>query len=197
MKQFNNWDNVKAAGEYVALPAGGYVTKIMDAKEVEYRGNNGSFSKLEVSFDILDGDFKDHYANDYRNQTQEDKKWKGVLRLYLPKDDGTEKDEWTKSAFRAFTEAVEDSNEGYYWDWDETKLKGKTVGCLFRNEEWSFNGNSGWKAQPFKAVPVSMIKENKFRMPKDKPLANKATVQPTGNTTPINVDILCDSDLPF
>ena len=25
MRKFNNWENVKAAGDFVALPAGGYI----------------------------------------------------------------------------------------------------------------------------------------------------------------------------
>ncbi len=197
MRKFNNWENVKAAGEYTPLPAGGYVVKIMDAKEVAFNGRNGDFSRLDVSLDILEGEYKDYYKNDYKNQNAEDKKWKGVLRLYIPKEDGTKEDEWTKSVCKAFTEAVEDSNQGYHWDWDETTLKGKTFGCLFRREEWEFNGNSGWKTQPFRAVPVSTIRENKFEIPKDKPLSNKSTVQPTGNTKPDTVQILDDGDLPF
>lgn len=197
MRKFNNWENVKAAGDFVALPAGGYIAKIMDAKEVTFSGKNGDFSRLDVSLDIAEGEYQDYYKNDYKNQNTEDKKWRGVLKLYLPKEDGTEKDNWTISVFKAFTEAVEDSNQGYHWDWDETTLKGKLFGCLFRREEWEYNDKSGWKTQPYKATSVSTIKENKFEIPKDKPLQNKSTVQPTGSTQPETVQLLDDEDLPF
>ena len=113
------------------------------------------------------------------------------------KEDGTEKDNWTISVFKAFTEAVEESNQGYHWDWDETTLKGKVFGCLFRREEWEYDNRSGWKTQPCKAVSVSIIRENKFEIPKDKPLQNKSTVQPTGSTQPETVQLLDDEDLPF
>ena len=43
MRKFNNWENIKAAGDFVALPAGGYNVKIMDAKEVIFSGKNGDF----------------------------------------------------------------------------------------------------------------------------------------------------------
>lgn len=99
-----------------------------------------------------------------------------------------------KSVFKAFTEAVEDSNQGYHWDWDETTLKGKLFGCLFRREEWEYKDKSGWKTQPFRAASVSTIRENKFEIPKDKPLKNKSTVQPEGEGFE---EIMDDGDLPF
>ncbi len=99
----------------------------MDAKEVTFSGRNGDFSRLDVSLDIAEGEYQDYYKNDYKNQNTEDKKWRGVLKLYLPKEDGTEKDNWTISVFKAFTEAVEESNQGYHWDWDETTLKRESV----------------------------------------------------------------------
>ena len=79
------------------------------------------------------GEYQDYYKNDYKNQNTEDKKWRGVLKLYLPKEDGTEKDNWTISVFKAFTEAVEESNQGYHWDWDETTLKGKVFEMCIRD----------------------------------------------------------------
>lgn len=191
MKQPNNWNDVKPAAERQQLPKGGYVCKIMDAKVVTYGQAPDSFEKLEISLDISDGEFKDFYAADYRAQTQEDKRWKGVLRQYIPKDDGSEKDEWTKSSLKALTDAVEESNPGYHWNWDESSLKGKAVGCLFRSEEWEFNGREGWATRPFKPVAADNIKSGKFKIPADKPLKNKA--QPLPNT----YEEIADSDLPF
>lgn len=67
---------------------------------------------------------------------------------YLPKEDGTEKDGWTASALKALIAAVEESNPGFHFDWDEKKLKDKVAGCLFRSEEWAFNGRTGWTTRP-------------------------------------------------
>ena len=195
MKKFNNWENVKAASEFVPLPAGGYIVELKNAKIKEYKSQNGdAFERFEIAIDIAEGEFKDYYANDYCNQTNEDKKWKGVLRLYMPKEDGSEQDEWTKSRFKAFTEAVEDSNPGFHWDWDESKLRGKKIGCLFRLEEWEYNGKTGKKAQPFKAVSVEKIKSGNFKIPKEKLLEKNASA-PTA-PTPEFRDIP-DEDVPF
>lgn len=196
MKKVNGWENVKAATEKVALPAGGYIVNIMGAKVASYDSKDGGkFEKLEVSIDIAEGEFKDYYTNDYRNQQSEDKRWKGVLRQYLPKDDGTDKDEWTKSNLKALTEAIEDSNAGYHWDWDETKFKNKKVGCLFRNEEWEFDGKSGVTARPFKFISVEKIRTGKFTLPKDKLLNNSTTTTDTSSTT--GYQDIPDDDLPF
>ena len=195
MKKFNNWENVKAASEFVPLPAGGYIVELKNAKVKEYKNQNGdAFERFEIAIDIADGEFKDYYANDYCNQTNEDKKWKGVLRLYMPKEDGSEQDEWTKSRFKSFIEAVEDSNPGFHWDWDESKLRGKKIGCLFRLEEWEYNGKTGKKAQPFKAVSVEKIKSGNFKIPKEK-LLDKNASAPTA-PTPEFRDIP-DEDVPF
>lgn len=194
MNKIGNWENVKAATEYVALPAGGYAVEIKNAKVKRYESDNGSFERFEIALDIMDGEFKDYYANDYRSQTGEDKKWKGVLRLYLPKEDGSEKDEWTKSLFKATIEAIEDSNPGYHWDWDESKLRGKKVGCLFRLEEWEYKGKTGKKAQAFKFIDINRIKSGKFRIPKEKLLNNSEAGTPTPAA---DFKDIPDEDIPF
>ncbi len=177
MQKPKDWENVKASGDFIPLPAGGYICKIMEAREVTYPGNGEPFNKLEVSIDITEGEFKGHYADDYRTQQQEDKKWRGILRLYLPKDDGSEKDGWTQSTLKAFIEAVEESNPGFHWEWDESKLKDKKLGVLFREEEWSFNDRTGWKTQPFKGISVERIKAGKFKVPAKRPLKNTTSSQ--------------------
>ena len=194
MNKFTNWENVKASTEKEILPKGGYVVKILDAKQVDYDWG----SKLEVSVDIIEGEFKDFYANDYRAQQQEDKKWKGVLRQYIAKDDGSEKDEWTKSSFKAMTDSIEDSNSGYHWDWNEAQLKGKIVGCLFRLEEWDYDGKTGFATHCFKFIPAENIRNGKLKIPKDKFLAGNSTVSySSGPDTGSIEDVPSDDTLPF
>ncbi|RGQ39576.1 hypothetical protein DWY99_08700 [[Clostridium] leptum] len=198
MKPVNNWEQVKAASNRQQLPKGGYVCRIMNGEIKTFNGKNGPFDCLEISIDVSEGEFKDFYATDYRGQNQEDKKWRGVLRLYVPKDDGSDMDEWTKSKLKAATNAVEDSNQGYHWDWNEAGLKGKLVGCLIRNEEWEYNGKTGWKTKPFKFVPVFDIRNGKFEIPNDKPLNKKTSDSDDSETVSTNAGI--DSyleDLPF
>lgn len=201
MRKYSNWDHVKALPEYQALPAGGYICRIMGAEVKAFnRRDGGSFEQLQISLDIAEGEYKDHYAQEYRAQNTEDKRWKGVLRLYLPDESGTDQDNFTASRLKAAIEAIEDSNSGYHWDWDERKLKGKLVGCLFRLEEWSFDGRTGWKTQPFKLLSAARIREGKFQIPKDKPLKDSrqpAKVSGTDSFLENGGEIVSDNDLPF
>lgn len=194
MKPINNWNNVKPLTDRPKLPVGGYVCKIMGAEIKKYNGKNGEFEKLYVSLDIYEGEYNGFFAEDYRSQQYEDKRWGCVYTLYIPTDDGSDQDEYTKRKFKTFIEAIEDSNPGYHWDWNEGGLKGKTVGVIFRNEEWEFEGRTGWKVKPFIPKSADDIRSGSFKLPDDKPLQDKPA---NNNAVSSNsVDIL-DDDLPF
>lgn len=168
MKQFSGFKAEKSTTRE-QLPVGGYVAKILNAEEVTYSWG----SVLEIFFDILEGAHAGFFKKDFDAQQGEDKKWRGKYRLSVPKDDGSEKDGWTKRTFNNAIYCIEDGNPGYHWNWDESTLKGKTVGVLFRNEEWEYNGNTGWSTKACSLACVGDIKDGKFKMPKDKPLKNK------------------------
>ena len=176
MKPFNGFDKVQAFSERVKLPAGGYVAKCIGAKVVTYPGKNGNpdVEKLEIAVDITEGEFAGYYKNDYDTNTAEDKKWKGVCRLYIPTDDGSEKDEFTKRRFKGMAMAFEDSNSGYHWDWDETRLKGLKVGILVRDKEWEFNGKTGFAPEIISFASVQNIRDGKFKTPNTKYLNGSA-----------------------
>lgn len=194
MKAIENWEKVQAAKSARPLEPGGYVCKIQGAKLKEYQGKNGSFERLEVALDIEEGEFSGYYRQDFENQNTEDRRWKGILRLYLPAGNGSEIDAYSARVLKAFAEAVEDSNPGYHWDWEEKRLKDKLVGILFRNEEWSVNGRTGWKTQPFRAIDVDSVRQKKYQTPKDKPLKKEALPALERFN---EADIESDDDLPF
>lgn len=100
----------------------------------------------------------------------ENKKWRGVYRLFLPKDDGGERDEWSKRTFGNAMWAIEESNEGYAWDWIESTLKGKVVGFVFRNKEWEFDGKRGWTTECGALASIQAVREGKVKLLKDRPL---------------------------
>ncbi len=171
MKAFKDYETTKSLNEFQTLPAGGYPCKIIAAKVVTYTGQTGqTYDKLEIAFDIVEGEYANYFKNDYDARTGEMKKWKGVFRLSVPTDDGSDGDNWAKRVFRTCIEAVEDSNPGYHWDWYEAGLKGKFVGVLFRNEEWEYNGKTGWKAMPFRFIQYQDAQTGNFKIPKEKPL---------------------------
>ena len=131
MKQFSGYDdavkNAKASGG--RLPAGAYVCKVVRVAFEE--GKNGNSDMIQLLFDIEEGEHKGFFKSQFDNNTDEDKKWKGKTTIYVPKDDGTEKDEWTKNSFAKWTTAFELSNPNYKWDWKEEKWKGLLVGIIF------------------------------------------------------------------
>ena len=196
MKPISGWDQVQAEQEREPLPLGAYVCRIMGAVEDE----RPNCSMLAISFDISEGEYKDYYANNYRSQTGDSKKWKGVIRLFLPREDGSDQDKWTKSRLKAATEAIESSNKGFRMDlskeFDLSTLKGKTIGVIYRNEEYSFNGYSGWSARPFKLYDAEKIRSGEFKLPKDRPLKKDSKPSYSGLDVPFD-EIDEDDDLPF
>lgn len=169
MKKFSDVKAERSFSGRETLPAGGYVCDILSAK-VE---SNDWGETLIIAHDVAEGDYKGIFKRDYDNNDREDKKWRGTFRLRLPKDDGTEQDGWKKRSLGNFIWAIEESNPGYTWNWDEKTLKGKKIGLLYRNKEWEYNGRSGWTTEAISSDSVDDIREGKFKIPKDKPLANK------------------------
>ena len=199
----NNWNEVKEFSDRPKLPLGAYVCKV---KKAAVQANDYG-EQLCIVFDIFEGDWRNFYAEDFESNTQENKKWKGVLRQWLPKEDGSEKDGWTKSALKGMVTAFEKSNPGYVFNWDETTLAGKMVGILFRNEEWEYEGKTGWTARPYRAISVDSVRSGDFRLPKDKPLKKDDTGYAASSgydgyssySAPSDFSVLNDDDseLPF
>ena len=182
------YNKSKRRVNYEALPKDAYVVKILGAK-IDTWPSGGQY--LNIAFDIAEGEYKDFFANEYRAQDREDKKWHGNYYLSIPTDDGSEKDGWTKRKFKTFTNAVEDSNAGYTWNWDENTLKGKLFGALYREKE--FEGTSGdviTTTECGGSTDIASIRSGDFRLPKDKLLERPATVNNAYAAVP-------DNDLPF
>lgn len=187
-----NWESVQAFSDRQKLPLGAYVCNVLKAAV----SHTTYGDMLQIGFDIAEGEYKDFYKSDFNANTAQDKKWKGVLRVFLPRDDNSEKDEITKRTLKGMVTSFEKSNPGYVWNWDETSLVGKQVGILYRNEEWDYNGRTGWAVRPFRAISVDSVREGSFTFPPDKPLHGTASAPaPTasnGGYTAVETD-----DLPF
>ena len=137
MKALKGYEKAKVILGSVQLPKGGYIAKIMDCKEESKNG----YTWLAFSFDIAEGEFKGHFASQYRANTNEDKKWRGTYNAFIP-DEGSQYYEDNLNRFKTMMANIEESNEGYHWDWDESKLKGKMCGVLFGEKEFeTVNGD--------------------------------------------------------
>ena len=196
IKRFNDYEKTQAYGEYEQLPKGGYVLKILGVELCENR--IGQY--IKISCDVAEGDYIGHFAKDYKSQQAEDKKWRCNYLLNVPNDDGSEKDGWTKRRFKTFTEALEESNNGYHFDWDEQKFKGKLIGGLFNEREYEKTDGTVGKSINFAQVcPVEKIRSGKYTIPADK-LLSKATAsspEKTNNDGFMNIPDGADEELPF
>ena len=150
------------------LPAGLYEAKIIQAK-VERTQRGGEV--LVIAYDIAEGDEKDFFKRDFDSRaTDPNRKWRGIYRLFLPTDDGSEQDERNKKTLGTSIWAIEDSNDGFHFDWDERHLVGKAVGVNIRNKEYDFNGITGWTTECGKLESVKDIRDGTVKVMKDRPL---------------------------
>ena len=193
IKQYNGFKAERTSGRE-PLPAGGYVARILNA---EVKTTQSGKDMLVLSFDITEGEHAGFFKTDYNANTNEDKKWRGVYRLFLPTDDGSERDGWSKRSFNEFIAVIEESNPGYHFDWNEVTLKGKQVGVLFREKEWEKDDRHGWTTECCSMITPEEIREGKFRMPKPKAL-KKDTKTTTATATSATFDYTTDDgELPF
>lgn len=141
MQRIDNWETLEAKGtsDFKTLEAGAYKCKIIKAEE--YQGQSGNKS-LKVMVDIANGEFKEYFTNKYKNDTREEKKWDNNACKYLGLG------ETGLPFLKGFITCVENSNVGYKWNWDETTLKGKEIGCVFTYEEYEKqDGSKGVKVK--------------------------------------------------
>ena len=169
MKAFSNYEQAKENAKYEGgekLPEGGYVCRISDTKYTNPQNGNSGYITME--FDIAEGEHAGFFQKQYEANTSEDRKFKGKVIIWEPKDDGTEQDGWTKNAFAKWTNAIEDSNPGYSWDWDETKWKGKLVGILFGTTGTVIDGKEITYTEARTAVSVEKVRSGDYKIPKFK-----------------------------
>ena len=182
MKKFGGFEAAQEAAKRTPgerLPVGAYVCQIKNVQYVE--GEDDKSDRIDVLFDITEGEHKDFFKNQYENNTAEDKKWKGRKSIYVPKDDGSEKDEWTKNTFAKWTNAFEDSNPKYKWDWKEEKWKGLTVGIVFGETGTVINGRDILYTEPRFACSADKVRDGSA--PKAK-FISKNGYSEGGNSTP-------------
>ena len=194
IKHFGDYDKVQGYQDRPQLPVGGYVMRIMGAEVKENR--IGQY--VQVSMDIAEGQYKDFFADDYRAQDQ-NKKWHCNYLLNVPLDDGSEKDGWTKRRFKTFTEALEASNDGYHFDWNEKRFKGLMIGGLFNIREWKTDdGQRGRSTNLAQVCSVEKIRTGKYKLPKDQLLKDSDSADSSStNTTSGGFTVVHDDDLPF
>lgn len=202
MKKFGGFDAAQEAAKRTAgakLPIGAYVCEIKNVQYVNGEGDNSD--RIDVLFDIAEGDQKDFYKKKYEADESEDKKWKGRKSIYVPKDDGSERDEWTKNSFAKWVNGFEDSNDGYKWDWKESKWKGLKVGIVFGETGTVIDGREIVYTEPRFACSVAKVRDGSA--PKAKFVSKKGYTGSSQSSTAssddgfMNVPEGMDEEIPF
>lgn len=148
MKKINDWNEVQASGDFEKLEAGGYVIRITDVKDVPDK------EYLEIIYDIAEGPEKDRFADDW-----------GVEHPFAHRFIRSYKDK-AVGMFKAFTNAVEASNEGYVWNFKENTLKGKIVGAVIAYEQYNATNGKVSERTYIKTIKSAQdIRDGKFTVP--------------------------------
>ena len=130
MEIIKDFDKIEAKGmdDFRGLPIGAYECIIKDTR-INHNEQSGK-DTFKVSVDIASGEYKDYFQKMYESDTRIDRKWNNNAVRYLAFTGDN------VAYFKGFITTVENSNVGYTWDWDETKLKGKKVCGVFQYEEY-------------------------------------------------------------
>lgn len=181
MKPIEGWDLINEAGEFKKLPAGIYGVKLTSVK------NNEEGQYFEITCDIVKGEFAGYFKSQVDAGLRDGSK---TIRSYKDK---------ALVFFKGFITAIEKSNPGYEWDWDETKLVGKNVIAVFGEEEYVDKDGHvrvGTKLMDFRSLEA--YQQGKITVPPLKKLdpENDPRIQNDAEVEQIVVDMM-NEDFPF
>lgn len=154
----------KKSGGFVELPpAGAYVGKILDLKvEDSY---DKTHEQLVLMLDITEGEYANRYMEQYNDAKERfpDTRYKGVLRITIPEENDGEDKAWIRRVFEGNLWAIEQSNAGYAWDWDEKKLKGKKVGFSVRKRFYTYNQRDRETTEIARLESIEEVQQGKVK----------------------------------
>ena len=154
----------KKSGGFVELPpAGAYIGQIQNVKVEE--SFDKTHEQIVLMLDITEGEYAGRYMEVYNDQKERfpDCKYKGILRITVPEEDDPEDKAWIRRVFEGNMWAVEQSNDGYAWDWDEKKLKGKKVGFSVRKRLYTYNNQDRETTEIGRLESVKEVKDGKVK----------------------------------
>lgn len=187
----HDYDEAKAWGESQALEPGGYICKVMNARETISKAGN---QMVEMLIDIDEGPEAGRFMNLYNNS--DPKKWSNgaiVRQLILKPTDKT-----THGGFKNMIQVIEESNNSpVVWgdgfiDW----IKNKRIGLLFYREQFvGRDGNLAWstKVDGNHYKTIEQIKTGDFKTPEDVPYVENGVA----GGVPNGFQAIEDNDIPF
>ena len=134
IKKPSNWDAVEVMEfDYTPIELGGHKGIIMKAEE--YTSPQSGKTSLKVSVDTAKDDKQpEYFAEQYKNDNRIDKRWNNSAIKYISLGE----EENQVKMLKSFIKAYENSN-GCQFDWgkDWEQLKGKKIGLVFGQEEYT------------------------------------------------------------
>lgn len=161
MRPINNFENVKPVDGFEKPGNGGYILEIVAVEDVHMNSATGKGDYLKISYDIAAGEFTGYYKAQHDRFGGE---WyANFIRSYKEKALGM---------FKHFTNCIEDSNNGFRWNWNEQSLIRCKIGAVLQEEEYEKkDGGVGVKLVVKEIKTVQQIIAGDFRVPETKRLA--------------------------
>ena len=167
MEKVQGYEEAQAiTGEYERINAGGYIGKIISAKEEKSKSGK---RMLVLALDIVEGDKKDFFRNRFNDNSSPDKKWPAGA-IYRQMLEG----EKAAGFLKGLMTSLEASNDGFKWDWDEKKLVDLKCGAIFGEEEYEkMDGSVGTTTKVKFIRTIKAIQDGNFKVPELKKLPEK------------------------
>ena len=164
LKKPENYDNIEVNLEFTPISLGGHKGIILGVEE--YTSPISGNTSLKVSVDTSKDDVQpDYFTEQYKSDTRPDKKYPNSAIKYV----SLREDENCVRMLKGFITSVENSNNGFVYDWNKEvdQLKGKKVGLVFGLEEYTNNDGETktiTKLNQFRSID----KINEVKIPKVK-----------------------------
>lgn len=164
LKKPENYDNIEVNLEFIPISLGGHKGIILGVEE--YTSPISGNTSLKVSVDTSKDDVQpDYFTEQYKSDTRPEKKWSNSAIKYV----SLKEDENCVRMLKGFITSVENSNNGFVYDWNKEvdQLKGKKVGLVFGLEEYTNNDGETktiTKLNQFRSID----KINEVKIPKVK-----------------------------
>jgi len=192
MKATYSGFEAKKASNFAQLPPpGAYVAEIQGVKlEDSY---DKTREVIVLMLEITEGDYKGQYHKVYEEQKNAfgDKvKYRGTMQLvpFLESDEP-----WVKTRFEGNIWCIMQSNDGYEWDWDEKKLKGKKVGINIRKS--IYTGKDGEQKETTEIAQLETIEDVKNG--KCRKLKERVQKKSGGSSSSEPTDVTDSVEVPF
>ena len=174
MEKIEGYETAQAlTGEFDRLKPGGYICKIIAAKEEKSKSGN---KMLTLALDIDEGEQKGFFMKRFEELKKENQDPNKEVKypnaaIYHQMLEGNEK---AVGFLKGLMTSLEASNQNFKWNWDEKKLVGLKCGAIFGEEEYEkMDGSIGISCKVKFIRTIKCIQENNFKVPELKKLPAK------------------------